>query len=114
MSLLDNPPHTVDVQLMKPTQDKRGAYATLPDGEPITVPCSVQSVREWSTAEEDSTHGLQLFTLVRVFSRHWPGDVRSIVFWDGYEWECVGAPQHRSMGRRTQHYVVTLKRRWED
>lgn len=110
MNLLDNPPHVVVVQNMKRTQNARGLYEDVPDGEPIQVGCSVQSVREWSSAEEIPVNGLQLLTLCRIFARDWPGTVRSVVLWDGFQWETVGSPQHFIVGKRTHHWAITVRR----
>jgi hypothetical protein len=111
VSILDNPPHVVMVQLMKRKQNLRGSYDDVPDGEPIAVPCTVQAVREWSSAEEIAVNGLQLLTLTRIFSRTWPGDSRSVTYWDGHEWETIGEPQHFQVSRRTNHWAITVKRR---
>jgi hypothetical protein len=111
VAFLSNPPHVVQVQNMRRQQAIRGTYEDVPDGPLIAVPCSVQSVREWSTAEEIKVDGLQLLTLVRVFARSWPGDARSLVQYDGWVWETVGDPQHFRMSARTEHWAVTLKRR---
>lgn len=109
--LLDRPPHKVTVQKKVRTQGLRGAYHEENDGEPIEVACMVQAVREWSTEEELVVDGLQVLTLARIFSRTWPGDVNSIVTWDGYEWETVGEPQHFQVSRRTEHWSITVRRR---
>ena len=99
---------------MKREQNLRGIYQDVPDGDRLTVACSVQAVREWSSAEEIPVNGLQLLTLTRIFARDWPGDSRSIIYWDGAEWETIGAPQHFQVGHRTRHWAITVKRRGED
>lgn len=114
MSILRDPPHVVQLQRMKRSQSVRGTYEDVPEGEPIDVPCSVQAVREWSSAEEIPVDGLQVLTLCRVFAADWPGDIRSIVRWDGHVWETVGDPQHFTQGRRTHHWAVTIRKRGED
>lgn len=96
---------------MERVQGLRGAYQEQPVGDPIEVPCTVQAVREWSTEEEIRVEGLQVLTLARLFARSWPGDVNSIVTWDGHEWETVGEPQHFQVSRRTNHWSVTLRKR---
>lgn len=111
--LLDRPPHTVIVQRKARVQGQRGGYHEEPIGDPIAVPCMVQAVREWSTEEELVVDGLQVLTLARIFSRTWPGDVNSIVTWDGFEWETVGEPQHFQVSRRTEHWSITVRRRGE-
>lgn len=80
------------------------------DGDPVAVRrCSVQSVREWATAEEVLTYGLQLISMRRVFSRFWPGDVNALVYFAGGEFELVGDPQFMDQSRRTRHWVTTIR-----
>ncbi|MFD5864359.1 hypothetical protein ACFWGP_05370 [Agromyces sp. NPDC127015] len=111
MSVWNRPAHVVKVQLMRVEQDGRGAFRDVPDGGLIDVPCTVQSAREWSTAEENLLNGLQVLDLCRIFAKVWPGDVRSLVYHDGAEWETVGSPQHFDVSPRTDHWVVTLRKR---
>lgn len=114
MSLRSRPPHVVEVQLMETVKTARGASEDVPVGDRITVPCSVQPVREWSTAEEHLTYGLQLLDLRRIFATDWPGTATSLVFHEGDEFETVGDPQHLSMSRRTSHWAITVRRRRRD
>jgi hypothetical protein len=109
--MLDRAPHTVSVQLMANVQGVRGSYEAQKVGVPLVVRCSVQAVREWSSEEEIQVDGLQALTLARIFSRTWPGDINSIVTWDGYEWETIGDPQHFQMSKRTNHWTITLRQR---
>lgn len=114
MSLLDNPPHKVEVQLMETVKTDRGASEDRPVGDPIVVACNVQPVREWSTAEEHSQYGLQLLELHRVFSRDWPGDYKSLIYYRGFEHETVGSPQLHNVSPRTKHYAVVIRTRRKD
>lgn len=109
MSLRLNPPHVVEVQLREHVQSGRGYPEDVNVGDRIPVRCSVQPVREWSTSEEYLDKGLQLLDLRRVFATHWPGDHRSLVYFEGDEFETVGAPQHNNMSPRTAHWAVTLR-----
>jgi hypothetical protein len=111
VSFMDNPPHVVIVQNYVKNRTARGLYEDVPSGPPIEVRCSVQSVREWSSAEEIPINGLQLLTLCRIFCRTWPGDARSIITWAGFEWETVGEPQPNTSGKRTNHWAITVRRR---
>lgn len=87
-----------------------GRRAYVNDGPPVMVKrCAVQSVREWATAEEDHTAGIQYLSMRRVFSRTWPGDENSLVYVNGGEFETVGDPQHMDGSRRTEHWVITIK-----
>ena len=87
-----------------------GVQDYVPVGDPVRIErCSVQSVREWATAEEVLTYGLQLISMRRVFTRTWPGDVNSLVYFDGGEYETVGDPQQFIQSRRTKHFVVTIR-----
>lgn len=101
--------HSVIVQNRKTTRVS-GLVQYVNDGPPILIPrCSVQSVREWASAEEVYANGLQLLSMRRVFSREWPGSVNSLVYFDGGEYETVGDPQKMDVSRRTSHWVTTIK-----
>ena len=79
-------------------------------GDPIEMRhVSMQSVREWASAEEEYMDGLQLLSLRRMFARSWPGDVHSIVYFEGRQYETVGEPQRMDGSPRTAHWVITLK-----
>lgn len=114
MSLLDNPPHVVEVQLRENQKTGRGASEPVAVGDPIKVPCSVQPVREWSTAEEYENFGLQLLDLRQLRARNWPGDYLSLVYHAGDEYETVGDPQVLNKSPRTRHTQVVLRRRRRD
>lgn len=101
--------HSLVVQKRKIVRVK-GAKVFVPDGPPVLIKsCSVQSVREWSTSEEDLTNGIIQLSLRRVYSREWPGDENSLVYFNGGEYECVGDPQHMDQTRRTHHWLVTIR-----
>lgn len=114
MSLLDRPPHKVEVQLMEAGSNDRGMPHDVPVGERIVVGCMVQPVREWATAEEHSQYGLQLLDLRRLFARTWPGDHRSLIYYEGIEYETVGDVQEHHVSPRTRHFAVVLRRRRRD
>lgn len=102
-------PHSVIIQPRR-VERTAGMSSYVDDGPPIQINhCSVQSVREWATAEEIYASGLQLLSMRRVFAREWPGDVNSLVYFDGGEFETVGDPQRMDVSRRTFHWVVTIK-----
>jgi len=109
-SLLDKPPHVVEVQLRTKQKGLRGDNHYVDVGERIRVACAVQPVREWSSAEERLVDGVQLFALERIFSRTWPGDSNSHIFFQGRRYEVVGDAQHNTMSRRTTHWAVTIRR----
>ena len=109
MSIRGRGPHAVVVQPRK-IERVDGKRRFVNDGPPVRVDrCSVQSVREWASAEEVLTHGLQLISMRRVFSRTWPGDVNALVYFEGGEYEVVGDPQHMDQSRRTLHWVTTIR-----
>lgn len=84
----------------------------LPDGEPITVGCLAEPVRDWSSSEEQQSNGLQILDLIIIRAREWPGDVHSIVEYEGGLYETVGAPQRHHASKRTGHWRVTV--RWRE
>jgi hypothetical protein len=110
MSLLTRgAPHKFLVQNRKLTRNDRGQQVYVPDGEPIPVRGMVEPVRDWSSAEETETLGLQVIDLGVVRAKKWPGDINSHVIYAGSLYETVGAPQHHSVSPRTSHFRVTIK-----
>ncbi|MGF3056149.1 hypothetical protein [Microbacterium sp. YY-01] len=110
MSLLDRKaPHTVQVLARKRSRNDSGLSVMEYDGEPVSVRCMVEPVRDWSQAEENVSIGLQVIDLLVIRARHWPGDIDSHVVWEGSLYETVGAPQHHSVSKRTRHWRVTIK-----
>ncbi|MFD5599924.1 hypothetical protein ACFWHR_07680 [Leucobacter sp. NPDC058333] len=109
MSIRGRGPHTVILQPRK-IERYQGAVDYVDDGPPVKIErCSVQSVREWATAEEIFTHGLSLLSMRRVFTRTWPADANGLVYFNGGIFETVGDPQHMDGSRRTAHWVTTIK-----
>lgn len=109
MSIRGRGPHSVIVQNRKLVR-VNGQADYENDGPPTLIKgCSVQSVREWATAEEVLTNGLQLISMRRVFTRKWPGTVNSLVYFNGGEFETVGDPQEMDQSRRTSHFVITIR-----
>lgn len=111
MSLLDRPPHRVLAVLRdKTATGTRGESIYQRVGEPTLVRCMLQPVREWSTAEEIRVGGIQLLSLMRLFARHWPGNMHTHVIWEGQVWETVGDPQHWQVGKQTRHWELIIRR----
>lgn len=102
-------PHSVIVQ-NRVKGRVNGHPVWVPDGDPVLIEhCHVQSVREWATAEETYEHGLSLLSMFRIFTRTWPGNVDSLVYFRGGEYETVGTPQYMDGSPRTEHWVITIK-----
>lgn len=110
MSLLDKAPHTVTVIFQKESRDAAGRRVMTEVAPRQTVRCMVEPVREWSSAEEELSYGLQVTDMAVLRARKWPGNVDSHVIFNDVLYETVGAEQHFSVGRMTRHYRVTLKR----
>lgn len=111
MSLLDRKaPHTVLVQKRVPHTEINGIDVYENDGDPIPVRCAVQLARDWSSAEEKYTGGLQILDMRVIYSRTWPGDAHSHVIWEGEIYEMVGDPGQTSMSSRTTHWRITCRR----
>lgn len=109
MSIRGHGPHSVVVQNRVKSR-KNGQTVYRPDGNPILIPsCHVQSVREWATAEEIYDNGLSLLSMNRIFTRTWPGNVDSIIYFRGGRYETVGTPQYMDGSKRTEHWVITIK-----
>lgn len=111
MSLLTRKaPHTVHVHLREPQLQANGTEVFQYVGDPIPVQCAVQVARDWSSAEEMLTGGLQVLDMRVVYARTWPGDIHSHVSFDGDLYEMQGAPGHLRMSARTSHWRVTMRR----
>lgn len=109
--LLDRAPHSVRVIPRKETKGDGGMIGLVPDGDPVEIRCTVQPVREWSTAEEVKLDGAQLLSLRRVFSRDWIGDSLALVQYGGWDFDIVGDPQYLDTGSRaTWHWEITMQR----
>lgn len=109
MSIRGRGRHSVIIQPRK-TERIDGRRIFVVDGPPVLIrQCSVQSVREWATAEEVLTYGLQLISMRRVFARKWAGDVNALVYFDGGEFEVIGDPQNMDGSPRTKHWLTTIR-----
>jgi hypothetical protein len=104
--LLDKPRHRVQLQKFVLGAGSLGQKKPIADGDRVTVRGNLQPL----TSEESISRGLQLEVAYRFSTKNWPGDYLSRAYFDGYEWEAVGEPEHRRMSRRTAHWVVILKR----
>lgn len=110
MSLLTTrAPHVVEVQKRRRAKNGRGVTELMNDGPRVKVRCAVQGAREWSTEEQRLDSGLQVLSIERIFSKTWPGDVNSLVYFRGEEYETVGSPVQASMSRNTSHYSITVQ-----
>lgn len=104
--LIDNGPCTVMVQNRKSVRDEYGSADYVPDGDPISVRCVVHTV---DSAELEAL-GVQLEDAYRVICRRWPGDYRSLVIWEGDEYEQVGNVRKYRNGVLSHHDDVLIKR----
>jgi hypothetical protein len=107
MSLLDRPRHRLTVQKRKAgPKDSVGNLTLVNDGAPVTVGANVHPLR----AEEILSRGLQEVVARRVVARTWPGDIHTLIYFDGYEWEQEPA-EHFDQSPTTDHFEVVIKRR---
>lgn len=110
MSLLDSrAPHVVEIQNRVMVTTSRGAKEFQDVGPLVSLRCSVQPVREWSTAEEHLYKGMQVMDLKQIFARRWPGDIHTLVYFRGDVFESVGQPGKRGMSRATAHATVIVR-----
>lgn len=110
MSLLDrNAPHVVGVQKRRPVKTMSGVAKYENDGDVVYHRCMVQVARDWSSAEESLTAGLQVYDMRVIYSRTWSGDEHSHIIWDGDLYEMIGAPQPLKASPRTAHWRVTCR-----
>ena len=107
MSLLTNPRHSLVVQRREPgAKDSLGNPKLVDDGDPVEVGANVHPLR----ADEILARGLQESIARRVVARAWPGDIYSLIYFDGYEWEQEPAELF-DQSRSTRHFEVVIKRR---
>lgn len=104
MSILDRPKHEAIVQRREQRATPHGS-ALAAVGGPVAVPCTVRAL----TAAEAAELGLGTETIYRVIARDWPGDVLSLVTWQGEQWEPIGQPLRFDGSPRTQHWEVRMK-----
>ena len=107
MSLRFRQPHTIVVIPMVNVRDRYGDWA-LTRGTPVTVQCAVQPLESLEAQALD----VQVTTTRRVIGFvDWPGGPKSIVQWDGREWDCEGEQRPYRMGRNTKHFDVLITAR---
>ncbi|WP_382307285.1 hypothetical protein [Herbiconiux sp. UC225_62] len=104
--LLDKPKHALQLQKFVLTGGSLGQRKPIADGERVTLRCNIQPL----DSAERISRGLQLEVTRRISIRRWPGDYLSRVYFEGFEWETVGEPEHFAMGVRTPHWVIIVKR----
>jgi hypothetical protein len=109
MSLLDRTPHTVQVQLRAIVEDTlRGKSLPLSDvGSPISVGCTVQPLSSTDLLVLGGNVGE---TQRNIISRTWPGDTNSVVYFDGFQWDTIGDPQHHHMSPATAHWEIRIQK----
>lgn len=110
MGIFDSPRHTLELQLFEESAGSIGQRKPVPYGDRIPIRVNIQPL----TSEERLNLGLQLKIVRRVSAREWPGDYLSRGYFEGYEWETLGEPQHYTMGRGTPHYVIIMQRGAKD
>lgn len=113
MSLLDSGPHTVTVIPMVITgKTKYGTWATT-RGEGIVLtgvtvqPYGAGSLSGLESDDETSVNDQKIVRGVLP----WPGGTKSIIIFEGEEFDQQGLPKEYTQGLRTQHYMVRIKRR---
>jgi hypothetical protein len=107
VSLLDQGPHTLLVQLVRSVTDAYGGSRKVDDGPPLTVTgAMVQPL----TAAEATGLGVRPDTSYRVICRSWPGGIHSKVRWVDQSRDLFqrGETTLHTVGRRTQHHSAVL------
>lgn len=105
MKYLDRPQHVAAVQRRIATPSDYGSiYAD--DGAPVLVPCTIRAL----SAEESEALGVTATTVYRLICRSWPGDINSLITWNGALYEPIGDPLRFDGSARTAHFEVRLKR----
>lgn len=110
MGLLDEPRHSLELQLFELADGSLGQRKPVPYGDRLELRCNIQPL----DSQERLSRGLQLEIVRRVTRREWPGDYLSRAYFEGFEWETVGEPEHYQMGQGTGHFVIIVKRGAKD
>jgi hypothetical protein len=105
MSLLSNPRHLVQVQLRELVDVARGRTALQNVGGLLPVRCNVQPL---SSADRLVYGGATADTMRSITAVTWPGDLNSLVIFDGIEWDTYGDPQFFKMSPRTAHWEIRI------
>jgi hypothetical protein len=95
------------VQLRTKVPGSAGQNEWEPSGDPIEVrgnmhPLSADEIVFWGD------HGREM---QKFACDTWPGDMQSVMTWDGSEWDQVAPEQRARLGRGTKHVEVVLRRR---
>lgn len=92
----------------------------IDDGEPIEVVCSVERRAQQagmfsiSGAEDKSigtAGGLQEVTPIQIMALEWPGDIDSLIWYQGDKYDADGSPVWRPHGL-VPHWEVRARRVW--
>jgi len=107
MSLLDGP-DTVHVQLRTLTRSVgRAAVVLTNTGAPVEVR---RVTCRPLTQSEAIAAGVEAVTQRVVVSRTWPGNINSLVIWDGFDWETIGDPPFYPGSRSSAHWEVRIQK----
>lgn len=112
MTLLEGP-HTVTVYPMSVTgKTKYGTHKLVKGAGIIVEAVTVAPFGSGSFSNlesEDETSVNDTFTVKG--QGIWPGGVKSIILYEGVEYDQEGLPKNHTRGVRTKHYVVRMRRR---
>lgn len=116
-TLLDT--DTVIVQRRRHVRNAHGGYYEK-YGDPILVVCSVEGHAQQAgmfsiSGDEDKSPsvqgGLQEVYPIRILAREWPGDIYSLIWWNGDPYDADGSPNYFPHSTEiAQHYEVRARR----
>jgi hypothetical protein len=110
MSLLDGPDTVTVYPQVITGKTKYGTWKTE-RGEGIVVEAvTVAPFGVGSFSDLESVDSVNDQMTVKGIGE-WPGGVKSIIEFEGVEYDQEGLPKEFTRGLRTQHYVVRIKRR---
>lgn len=107
MSLLSNPRHLVTVQPYKRVAGTVGQVELVPDGDPVTVRCNVHLL----SSSELVSFGVREFVDGAITATSWPFDENCRISYAGVEYDQDSLPVPYTMGRRTRHLAIGIRRR---
>jgi hypothetical protein len=98
---------TVSVQLREKVAGSAGQAEWSDAGDPVTVRGNVHPLE----ADEIVYWGDHGRDMRKLFCKSWPGDIHSVISWDGAAWDQVAPEQLFKIGQSTKHVEVILRRR---
>ncbi len=94
------------LQLREPGRGSLNQKELVDTGDPVPLKCNVYPI----SVDEQQFYGRSAGDVRKLFCRSWPGNLDTIVTFEGDVWD-VEPAQPFGAGRNTRHVEVVIKRR---